>query len=260
MNKSEKLLLKEMKEPSRETELLSSIKKSVDPLGQLHGDFKFKAEISLNISVAYQQAGVGIIAPAALPGILQTRIPLYLLGLTDFLGSFAKSQIIIHPIAPWILNQFFIVPVPWGMGLFAIYPNIHSGDLYIDYEANVGGVIYHCHVFVNCENVSYGTFLNSFVSDLIILNQIQYSVPVIQNYQLINPLIFSYQSLFGKLASESLDPRMYVTNQTFNQYIANIPITLAIDKSLMLNTYITFDVQNLNFLLTVQKVKPLTFH
>jgi len=253
MNKSEKLLLKEMKEPSRNTELLSSIKKSVDPLGQLHGDFKFKAEIFIRITIIYEQLGVGIILPAALPANCQNSMPIFLFGLTDFQGGFACLQKLFPPSNPWYIANIGILlayPQPW----------VSVGDLIYQYRADVGGNNYIVHIVVHCNNVSYGTLLNSFSSDLIILNSIRYSIPIGWENQFINSLSFSTQTLFGKLISDSIDPRMYITNQTFNQYIADIPVTLPIDKSLMIGTYCIFGLQEMNFFLTVQKVKPLTFH
>jgi len=262
MNKSEKLLLKEMKEPSRETELLSSIKKSVDPLGQLHGDFKFKAEVSISIETVFINGGTGaVIAPAALPAVLQTRFPIYIFGLTDFYGGYARMSNLLPFTQPWQLFDIHVTQVPGYIFLPWADPVVFGvGDLVWLYWALGAFGIYRCYIIVHCNNVAYGTFLNSFASDLIILNSIRYSVPILQIAQLLNPLIFANQSLFGKTVTDAIDPRMYITNQVFNQQISDIPLTLPIDKSLMMGTYLNFDVQNINFLLTVQKVKPLTFH
>ena len=251
MNKAQKTLLKELREDSRETELLSSVKKSVDPLGRLHGDPKFKAEISITIHTLFADA-VGLIAPAALPPALQIPIPVYLLGLTDFYGGYLQSNTL-APLNIWVMNGLGI----WNTQAAAFFIR---GDLWYTAQANIGGVVYTLYVWIHCNNVAYGTFLNSFVLDLIILNQIQYSVPIANLNQLLNPLIFGTQSLFGKVVTGTIDPHTYITNQTFNQQIANIPITLPIDKSLMLCSYLEFDCQNINFIFQVQKVKPLTFH
>jgi len=256
LNKSEKILLDSLKEKSEDTELLSSVKKSIDPIGRLRGKPGFKAEILISVSTIYTQGGV-IIAPAALPAVLQVPQPAYIFGLTDFLGGFPTMEKIVPVSAPWAMNNFLTSKEIQSFNDGALNRYV-IGDLYLDLLAVVGAVNYNCYITVHCANVAYGTFLHSFSSDLIVLNSIRYSVPVIQNYQLINPLNFGTQSLFGKLVLDSIDPRMYVTNQQFNQQIADIPVTLPIDKTLMMATYLAFDVQNISFLLTVQKVKPLT--
>ena len=110
---------------------------------------------------------------------------------------------------------------------------------------------------VHCNNLSFGTFLYSLVSDIIEINQLQYTIPAINLNQFNHPLIFGHQSMFGKIVKDSIDPHMYITNQTFNQNIANIPITMLITKNILIGTYLNFDCQNLLFNITINKVKPL---
>jgi len=261
MNKNEKTLLRELKEDSRDTELLSDIKKAIDPLGKLRGDPRFKAEISITVESHFFAAGGVEILPAALPAILQTSLPVYLLGLTDWYGYYKTGQLInFLPPRPIGANGWLLVP-----GAFGIYSDVIPGaflpaygDMIFEYQGIAGAVVIDAFIVVHCNNVAYGTFLNSFVSDLITLNQIQYTVPIANLIQLINPLNFTVQSLFGKIVTDSIDPRMYVTNQQFNQNISNIPITLPIDKSLILTFDLNYDCQNANFILAVQKVKKLT--
>ena len=127
------------------------------------------------------------------------------------------------------------------------------------FDAAGGGVPnFLAWVIVHCNNVAYGTFLNSFVSDLITIDTIRYIVPIANVAQFINPITFATQSLFGKVYSDNIDPRLYITSRDFQQQISDLPINLPIDKSLMMATQIDVFCQQLSFVLFVKKVEPLT--
>jgi hypothetical protein len=135
-------------------------------------------------------------------------------------------------------------------------PFIQLGDLilhYFDPLANWGVVI-----IVHCNNVAYGTLLQSFWSDLIIVNQLRLIVPIANINQLANPLIFGYQTLFGKVFTDSVDPRMYQTSQDFQNQICDIPLTFPIDKALFSCFNLSVFCQQMSIILFVQKVEPLT--
>jgi hypothetical protein len=126
------------------------------------------------------------------------------------------------------------------------------------YVATVAAVNYAALISIHCDNVAYGTFLNSFVSDLITIDTIRYIVSIANINQFINPLLFAYQTLFGKLFTDSIDPRMYITNKDFQQQICDIPVNLPIDKAVMILTNINPACQNFSLMLFVSKVEPLT--
>lgn len=146
--------------------------------------------------------------------------------------------------------------------------NVVKGDLvqvynFIDRNAvNFGGFpaidLYTAEIIVHCNNIAYGTFLNSFVSDLITINTIRYIVPIANINQFVNPLIFFYQSLFGKTNVNSVDPRMFITSKDFQQQISDIPVNLPIDKKLSLAVAVDFNCQNFNMILFVESVQSLT--
>ena len=134
------------------------------------------------------------------------------------------------------------------------------GDLTIQFASPlILGVPYYGIVVIHCENVAYLTFLNSFVSDLITLNAIRYIVPIANVEQFINPLIFGYQTLFGKTFSDTLDPRNFITNKDFQPQVADLPINLPIDKAVMLGTQINLDCPKFDLVLFVENVEPLIY-
>ena len=124
-------------------------------------------------------------------------------------------------------------------------------------------ITYTCVIIIHCNNVPYGTLLNSFVSDFIRVNRIRYTIPPAGAApapinQFLNPLVFGYQTLFGKLKTDTVDPHMYQTPSDFQNNISDIPVSFPIDKNLFINTYLEFDCQNITFNLFVNKIDPLT--
>ena len=266
MKKAEKQLYKAFREKNNDHEPLENIRKATGELRHFPGNPKFKAEISITVHTEFWQAiapnpGVQI-APAALPANLQTQLPVYLFGLTDFFGGFLKFNGL-FPVGQWNIIDIAIVnqPIIANWAGFIAAPNLQIGDLVIILnDEQPVGTLYHCFISVHCNNVAYGTFLHSFVSDIITLNMLRYSVPAANINQLINPLVFGYQTLFGKFKTDTIDPRGYITGETFQQQIADIPVHLPVDKNLMLGTFLEFDCQLLNFIMTVQKVTGFRTH
>ena len=260
MNKPEKILLQSLKEKSEDSELLSHIRKEMPDVGKLRGDPRFIAEISITVKIRYTNGGA-YVAPGAINAQLQNLpIPIYLFGLTDMLGGYFNAQRLAPVSLPWSIvgtGTSLEVQRDWFPSI--TIPDVyHAGDFYYYFNQNIPLCNDYCRVTITCNNVAYGTFVNSFSDDLIILNGIQYTVIDGNVDQFINPLVFGYQTIFGKLKTDTIDPRIYVTNQTYQQHISNIPISLALDKNLVMVTYARFGVQDLNFILTVQKVRPLT--
>ena len=264
MNNAEKVLLQSLKEKNKDAPL-EGIRNSIGELRYFVGNPKFKAEVSLIVTTQFihqviAPPAINVILPGALPANLQTQLPFFIFGLTDFFGCFNKS-ISLFPVADWFYVWVGILD-QWWFNLFtAANPvNLQIGDLVMVFEFNVNVPVtdvYLCFVSVHCNNVSYGTFLHSFASDIIVLNMLRYTVPAANVNQLINPLVFSYQTLFGKFKTDTVDPRTYITSATFQQQISDIPISLPIDKYLMLGSYLDIFCQRIDFILSVAKVQPL---
>lgn len=245
--------------PIGDEEPLKNVKKALGSLSQVVGNPLFKAEITLQVTVQFFDFNTGLfIAPAALPVACQSSIPLYIFGLTDWHGGYLASHLIAPPLQPWTLGPFGIVG-------FNVVPLAGSaavnGDMYLQYGIPLallpplGGA---AMITIHCNNVSYGTFLNCFVSDLIVVNNLRIIVPVASINQLINPVIFGYQSLFGKLATDTIDPRMYKTPADFQNQICDIPVTFPVDKNLMISQQVDVFCPTISYVFMVQKVEPLT--
>lgn len=260
MKKSEQDLLNHLQKDEIENSPLSNVMQGLGELKNVVGNPLFRAEISIEIRKQYYNwdgANWNPILPAAVPANLRNSIPFCILGLTDFYSGFVKFQSLIrNNLGLWeyegtiltnsLLWAFPAVPAPRG----------NLGDLnflYVDNAINFAVIIN-----VHCASVAYGTFLNSFVSDLITVNNLRLNVNVADINQFTNPLIFGYQTLFGKLFTDSVSPRMYITNTDFQQQICDIPINFPVDKNLFIYQNMDFAVQNETITLFVQKVEALT--
>jgi hypothetical protein len=69
---------------------------------------------------------------------------------------------------------------------------------------------------------------------------IRYVVPAAAVAQFANQITLIKGSLFGKVSTDTLDPQTFITPGTFQPQIADIPITLPIDKNLICATQITY--------------------
>jgi len=237
--------------------------KLVSELTEVKFNPEFKAEIHLSIDLFFYNIGGVRVQPAALALPLQTSFPVYLFGLTDLYGGFLKSQFLNPAILPWNIRvlatgQSFLGI--WNNTLVALpFPNIglitKAGDLFIICFAALGGI--WGVIRVRCEDIAYGTFLYSFVSDLIHINTIRYIVPQANINQFDNTLTFAYQSLFGKTFSDTLDPRLFITARDTQPNICDIPVGLPVDKRMMFNFQMNFDCPHIDMVLFVNKIEPL---
>jgi hypothetical protein len=285
----ERLLLSHLQEDTSQNsnDPLQDVKKAMGKIAYVSGNPLTKTEIALQISMQFFDATNQLpILPINLPANLQKNLGIVLFGLTDFYGGYTKSRNMVQiPIVngllgnqnKWVCQESIqLVGGTWqkNLGIYgdnlsdnglsnlyniaATKINYVMGDMLIIYNANQGGLNYLAVITIHCNNVAYGTFLNSFVSDLITINTIRLIIPIANLNQYINPLLFGYQTLFGKLFTDSVDPRMYITSTDFQQQICDIPINLPIDKSVLLTFNLNYDCQNISIILFVEKVESLT--
>lgn len=240
-------------------------------LGNIKGNPDFQDQFNLNFRVIYVNlTGLSIIAPAALPAALQNQIPVFIFGNSDYSGGFNKSKTY-FPLNGWI--DFGGVLAGGGVYQYGIYrketnvsvllsplfaPFLIQGDLFFQYGATVAGTDYAALVIVHCPQVAYGSLLDSINSDLIYTNMIRYVVPNTNLNQLRNQILIISKSIFGKTTDDKIDPNTFITNETFNQNIADIPLQLEINKMKSIGFYINFDCVNFGWSITVEKTRKIT--
>lgn len=234
-------------------------------INQIVGNPAFKAEVTLVIGVRYfQDGGAGTpLVPAEIVPLApqQTPVPVYVFGHIDRAANYARARQVL-PVGGGFDNlPAAVVSVGDGRGVVTLQPdapasvgyavgNIYvnaalAGDLILIYPmigfvAAAAATTTRAEVLIRCPNVPYTSLLAALGSDLVTLNMIRYVVPGLNPGQLANQITFIKGSLFGKVSTDTLDPQTFITPGTFQAQIADIPITLPIDKNLILATNINF--------------------
>ena len=252
-------------------------------LSQIVGNPPFKAEVSLTIQIRYySQAAVGtpvVVAAAAIPVAQQTTLPVYVFGQSDYSGNYTRARQIVTGGGGWTYADMKLIkggggevgyhPLPHAAASVeyqsgTIFNNLlNPGDLLLcipmaGFVAGAAATTITAEVHITCANVPYLTLVDSLSSDLITLNMIRYTVGALLVAQLTNQITLIRQSLFGKTNTDTLDPNTYITGGTFNPNIADIPITIPIDKNLVLATVLNFDAGIVNWVVTVATIRKLT--
>jgi hypothetical protein len=230
-------------------------------INQVVGNPAFKAEITFQIFVRfYDQAVVGTPAAVVPAAPQQGDLPLYLFGNIDYFANYARARQLVPGAAGWTYADMAVLRI--GDGITGYTPLPHAaasvrytsgtifnnltlpGDLLFlipmaGFAAGAGTSV-TAEILVRCPNVPYTSFLAALTSDTATLNMIRYVVPVAAVAQLARQITFIRNSLFGKTATDTLDPQTFITPGTFQPQIADIPITLPIDKNLVAATTILY--------------------
>ena len=255
---------------------------TVGEISQVVGNPAFKAEITLQVFVRYySQAVVGTPAAVVPAAGQQTNLPLYLFGNTDMAANYAKGRQLVPGGGGWTYADMAVIKV--GDGRTGYFPLPHaaasvehiSGTIFnnlaqngdvlflipmVGWVAGAAATTVTAEILVRCPNVPYATLLSSLNSDRITLNMIRYVVPVADVAQLGQQITFIKQSLFGKTSTDTLDPQTFVTPGTFQPQIADIPITVPIDKNFIAATEIQYTAVvpvALTWTLTVSSINKL---
>ena len=243
------------------------------------GNTIFKAELTFNISVRYfSQAVVGTpvsVAAASLQSAQKNSLPLFMFAQGDKMGNYTRLRQQL-PVNGWDLSNMGIIvggdnsnntlaplrPTPivtYALGSI-VNNNIQNGDILLaipqtGFVAGAAATTTIAEVLIHGTNVAYATLLDALSSDLIVLNMVRYTVDSTQTAQLQNQFLIGYQSALGKSTFDTLDPNTYVTGQTYNRNIADIPIGMRLDKNIMLGTYINYDSIGFSLTCLVSSVK-----
>jgi len=252
-------------------------------ISQVVGNPTFRAEITLQFFVRYySQAAVGTPAAVVPPAGQQTNLPLYVFGNIDRSSNYGRGRQIVPGGAGWTYADMAIIDV--GNGRTGYFPLPHAaasveyisgtifnnltlpGDLLVlipmaGFVAAAAATTVTAEILIRCPNVPYVSLLAALSSDLITLNMIRYVVPVANLAQLGQQVTFLKSSLFGKLSTDSLDPQTFVTPGTFQPQIADMPITIPIDKNVGFATEIIYTAvvpMLFTWTLTISSINKLT--
>lgn len=253
----------------------SSVSKSLGAsLSAIKGNPPFKGEVALQISVKYYSQGVAgtpvDTAPSALPTALKTQYPVYFFGKGDLRANYAKASSLVN-LAAWDEDKMSVIvggqnaqsviypdsanpTTPYAIGS-VVNNRLAKGDVLLvipmsGFTAGASATTVIAEVLIHCNNVAYSTMIDALASDILGINMIRYTVDPSQTSQLNNQIEIIKQSPLGKTSSDSLDPNTYITGQTFNNNISDIPINLPVDKNLGLATLVNYDVVSFTWTVT----------
>ena len=271
MNLNERRIYNQLRGKSSSLELLEGGQVSRSEginaqINQIVGNPAFKAEVSFVIQTRYYTDAVANTpgtpaAAGAPPAAQQGLLPLYLFGNIDKAANYARSRAMVPGGAGWTYAQTSIIEVGTGqLDIDALSGAVHplaypSGTIWFGF-GQVGDLLFitpmalfvaaavatswRAETLIHCNNVPYLSLLEALNSDLVTLNMIRYVVPAAAVAQLAQQISFIKTSLFGKTAIDTLDPQTFITPGTFQPQIADIPITLPIDKNLIVATQILY--------------------
>lgn len=269
MKRSEKSLLNSLRniQPTNSEEPLKNIKNSLGSLSKAVGNPLTKNELSINTDVFfYDVAGGVFIAPAAVPAAFQLPLPVRYFGLTDVYAGYSKANFI-EPITPGGFFWNLALHGFWNYNVFAGLPALmtllmRDGDYIMRYHTEVPGGFLNpnldAFVLVRCQNIAYASLVHSLMSDIIFLNTIRFSVAMAAILQFARSIKIAHLSTFGKLNIDTIDPRLYILPTEPQQNIADLPVKIPIDKSIIITTQIDITCQHFNFILFVEKIEVLT--
>ena len=254
-------------------------------INQIVGNPAFKAEITLQVFVRYYNAPAAVGTPAAIvpAAAQQTPLPLYLFGNIDYMSNYARARQIVPGGGGW--NYADMAIIDCGSGSCGRIQGMHAaasvefisgsvffnltlpGDLLfiipiVGDTVAPGATTVQAEIIVRCPNVPYTSLLAALASDLFTINMIRYVVinAAATLPQLAQPLSLIKNSLFGKISIDTLDPQTFITPGTFQPQIADIPITLPMDKNTLIATQVIYTAlvpQLFTLTLTVSTIDKL---
>jgi len=288
MTESQKRLYRQLSGGSNSLEVLPGGQVSTSSgvkaaISQIVGNPAFKAEVTLQVFVRYySQAVVGTPTAVVPPAGQQTNLPVYFFGNIDKSSNYARSRQLVPGGAGWTYADMAIIEVGDGRtGYFplphaaasveyisgSIFNNLtQNGDLLFlipmaGFVAAAANTTVTAEIIIRCPNVPYTSLLSALNSDLITLNMIRYVVPAAAVAQLGQQVTLIKSSLFGKASTDTLDPQTFITPGTFQPQIADIPITVDIDKNFVAATEVQYTAVVpiiFTWTLTVSSINKLT--
>lgn len=251
---------------------LISVKGAKAGLTPQKGNPLFIAQFDIQISVKYYNVNedtstvVGEIAAGSLHAGLNTYLPAFVFGNSDFNGGFAQG--------------FKQLPIPSGwsfkeMGIFGtkIFQNLAmagasatfagiKGELLIIYREAAPAAttsVHYAILRVNCQQVAYGTLLAAISSDRFVLNNIRYTLSdATKLTQFDNNINLLRQTLFGKVSNDFVSPASFKKPDQFQNGIIDVPLKKGIDKETILATNFNYDTGSFLWSVYIWKLAKIT--
>jgi hypothetical protein len=241
------------------------------------GNPQFTAQFDMSLKLLYfTENGAGVYTlktPAQLAAAqaqLATKLPAFLFGHSDYAGGFARLKAAFPVAGGWLYG----IPFVYGTGdtrpgcIYSVFDasvtaQLVQGDLVQPFTATLGGVNYVALSVIRCNQVAYGTLLDSLGSDMFQMNMIRYILSDTSNVglaQYANNISVFKQSLFGKFDSDFVSPNSFKLPEQQQDGVIDIPLVKGIDKQIALATLQNYDVPNVQWSIFVAMVNKLGYN
>jgi hypothetical protein len=237
-------------------------------LAAVKGNPQFSAQFDISFALRFFTVvtATGVytqIAPAALNVALQTQLPVFVFGNSDFASGFANIRRA-FPLNTWVYGR----PGIWGKDDFSefafdatVTSTLMLGDLVIPYTSALpgAGTTTVGLAIVRCSQVAYGTLLDALNSDRFVMNMIRYNLPdTTQVAQYNNNIGIFNLSLFGKFNQDFVSPNSYKKPEQFQNGFIDVPLKMGIAKQDSLGMYVNYTCVDITWSVFVWTVRKLT--
>jgi hypothetical protein len=234
----------------------------------------FSAQFDLSLIPVFYNVTVAdgthaVITPANLLAAAKVQIPSIFFGNSDYATgfAFAKQKL---PLNVWTYSRVYVYgsndPAVIGDGGAVTYPfpaevknQLQNGDMVIELYYDSGGVTDNKAVIIHrCQQVAYGTLLDSVNSDRFVLNKLRYTIPdTTKIAQYGNQIRLLRQSLFGRNVEDFVSPQAQKSPEQFQNGVIDIDLKKGIDKETLMATYVNYDVGQFDWSIFVWKTKKV---
>lgn len=260
------------------------------------GNPMFRSQIDIKVAVSYSRAQfqstnnvqtlirTELLPVASLPERNKVSLPVFMFGNSDFAANYARSAnqkrsanwnfvdaVVIKGLGDSIPITSDIDPAFFTAGGYFEAPSVATtigkakrGDIVLrfidDYIVDATHLnVIIAEVILSCPQVAYATLLDSLSSDTFSISGFRYTVQdVTKISQFDNAVDLMTQSMFGKLATDSINPNSMKLPSNQQDNIIDIPLTYGFDKNKVIITEINYDCTAFTwslFIPTVQKIK-----
>lgn len=240
---------------SANRQLLTALKGGVDnadiSLGQGQDNPVFKAQTDLLVYKVYgtvASSTITKIASSSLNASLQTGLPFFLFGNSDFASGYKKFREE-TPVSNtnWTLAEIGVFgrdnfPTLDALTATAFTSLLQRGDMVFIFISSLpgSGTTSIAMVYVRCNTTPYASILDSLNSDKFLINQIRYKIPTTNQDQINQDFTILDVSLFGNTKKDSVSPVAFFSPNQQQANIIDIPLQVEFNKRKGLSSYIDY--------------------
>lgn len=134
--------------------------------------------------------------------------------------------------------------------------SLSRGDLLLMFTKREDeDTVFTCEVSITIKQGGYAAVLSSLLHKPIPISGIRMKVPVGKESQFSNDLKMFKQTQLGKISNDSLSPNTYQQTSSYNQNIVDVPVQTVINGELLFTTYLNFDLDELQFLVSIPELQ-----